>query len=316
MADRRRAIGRFTRHIYALALAITVCGLLAPTTGWAFEDNARAQALAAIDTFNQHMRQVYADTRSEMLAATTPVIIVGFDTVTLLHDGDRDEQPYTPAVYHQLKATSHMVLGMVGAVLPAVDGPADTAWLSRLAEIRDQVDTLQPHIDALDFSAAQAARQHQLLDETRAFIDDTLAGDVLDRARLGDFLRETKPLWLANMTDAAVAQLDMLHAVVSDWREAMAPEDWERLYVMVLGPRMPRAEHLQTAYFRRLLGAYAEGERVIYAENMFDATSAHNLLGVIVIDRALSELAFGDPYRMDRDALGYAAQTYLDALLP
>ncbi|NBC34825.1 MAG: hypothetical protein GVY13_19310 [Alphaproteobacteria bacterium] len=305
------------RFVPLLLAALLWLGAAVPAHAFADgEAAATPVAEAALERFNREMRGLYGEARAQMLAATGPVIVVGFETVTLLHDGERHERRYTPAIYHRLKAVVHVILGVAGATLPALEGAAEADWRTGLVRVRDEVDALAPHIGDLGFSPAQAERQRRLLEATRSFLDEALAGDTLTRGQVAGFLRDTKPLWLANVREAAAAQLDRLHGVVSDWQAAMAPADWETLYVLILGPRMPREQNLQTAYFLRRLGAWREGERIVYAENVFDIDGARNLLGVMVIDRELSRLVFGDPYRMDADALGHAAQDVLDGLLP
>jgi len=116
---------------------------------------------------------------------------------------------------------------------------------------------------------------------------------------------------LANAADAATAQLDGLHALVQQWRGEMGEAEWQRLYVVILGPRMPRAGNLQFAYFANALGNAAIDQRLFYAEGIFDVKGGLDLLATIITDRELSAAVFDDPLRMDRDLLADGAAAHL-----
>lgn len=293
-------------------VAVTLLGvdLVAPTRA----DDA---AVAELETFNKTMRGLYADGRTRLLAEARPLIVVGFDELTLMRDSGSESAPYTPVLYHRLKSVSHVVLGMIGAVTPwPRPGDNESRWREGFATIDEHAAALAGRLDGLGLDPATTARQARLLDATRRYVHAALERNAPDRDAFAAYLAEIKPDWLANATDAARAQLEAMHAAVSRWRDALSPEEWGRLRVLILGPRMPRAGNLQTAYFARLLGDDAIGTRIIYAESIFDTKQAMDLLGVVLADRYLSSLVFGDPLRMDRDLLGNLAATMLDGLIP
>jgi phage/plasmid primase-like uncharacterized protein len=87
------------------------------------------------------------------------------------------------------------------------------------------------------------------------------------------------PLLLANATDAARAQIDGLHAAFEPWRKQLSAEEWARLYVLVLGSKMPRAGNLQFSCFTCAMGQEAIDKRLVYAEGIFTADGAKQLLG-------------------------------------
>ncbi len=281
------------------------------------QDNAadRAAAVAALNEFNREMRALYANGRSVLLDATRPIILVDSDIITLITDNQTYTETYTPPVYHHLKSVAHVILGLFGALLPAVEGVDTSNWQSGLLAIDRQINRLKPHLRFV-FTPEQNAKQQRLLDLSSALIADLMRTNLLDRNNLIKQLTPIKLMWLASVDEAGKAQLDRLHAIVSAWRAQLSPEQWEKLYVVVLGPRTPRVNNLQAAYFARLLGQDELEDRVIYAENIFDMEQAMRLLGILIIDRKLSELTFEDKMRMDRDLLGNFAASYLDQLLP
>lgn len=166
-------------------------------------------------------------------------------------------------------------------------------------------------LDRLELSSSQGARQRELIDLSISYIERTLAAAQVERSALVAYGRAAAPLLLANATDAARAQLDGLHAAFEPWRRQLSAEEWARLYVIVLGPKMPRPGNLQFSYFRYAMGEAAVDKRLVYAEGIFSADGAKQLLGTLVTDRGLAEAYFDDPMRMDRDLLADAAEAHL-----
>lgn len=308
---RRRGWGRAGAALLGLAL-------LLPSVAGAAEAEPYGSGPAAVevDAFNSTMRRIYGEARGQLGAAARPVIVVGGEVTLLTADGGRDSRSYTPPAYHRLKAVDHVVLGLVGAVTPALQGLEQGAgWRQDLEAIAAAIASLEPRLDGLGLTAEQEARQRRMLSEARDYIAATLSGTGPDRQSFVALMARIKPLWLADAADAARAQLRTLDTVVDGWRARLSPEEWERLHVVVTGPRNPRVGNLQAAYFVRLLGEHGTGGRVIYAENLFDEDSALGLLDVAIMDRALSSLVFGDRYRMEEDLLGFAAGNEIDLLL-
>lgn len=288
-----------------LAAAVLLAGQPADA-----RDADTVAAEQALGRFNGAMLGLYADARAAMLAAERPLILVGAQ-IALITQGGSEVEEYVPPLYNHLKAFAHVTLGLAGALLPE-----GTDRAAKLGFLRDELAELRPHVTRLDLTPVQAARQVAMIDLIDRFIGDALAAPRVDRAALAALMRVLRPMLLDNAREAAVAQLDRLHAVVTRWRDSMAPEAWARVRVLVAGPRTPRPQNLQVAYFLRLLGEPAEGGRVIYTESVYDPQGMQNQLGVLLVDRALSSLVFGSPSRMEADLLGFVAADYLDRLLP
>src|SRR3546814_15118151 len=114
-----------------------------------------------------------------------------------------------------------------------------------------------------------------------AFIDGVLERGRVTAAEIETAARAAAPALLANGYDAARVQLDALHAKVEQWRAELGPVEWERLRVMVLGPRMPRHGTLQFEYFAYAMGRDAVGRPLIYAEGIFAPQHPLNILAPI-----------------------------------
>jgi hypothetical protein len=127
-------------------------------------------------------------------------------------------------------------------------------------------------------------------------------------ARLAVFGKLVGPWLLANAAEAARAQVDGLDAAFRDFRGQLSPDEWSRLYVIVLGFRMMRPGNLQFGYFANAMGSDAVDRHLIYGENLTTLEAGQTLLSIIVTDRGLSATFFGDPLRMDRDILADGAE--------
>jgi len=290
------------RAFFARALLAALIAISASATAQTPQD--------ALGQLNVAGRAAYADGRAVLLARTSPVIVVAFDGLILLRDGKETNDSFTPPIYHRLKSVAHLPLGLVTLLLPETPGARDGAWRQRMTELRERAVAADAAIDGFGFSPAQKTRQRGILAESLRFIDGVLATGVPNPAALDGFARSIGPALLANATDAGRAQLDALHALVQRYKREMTQEEWNRLYVLVLGAKLPRVGNVQYEYFIYALGHGAE-RRVIYAESIFDKDKALALLGTIVADRRVGVSFFDDDTRMERDLLADAAKAHL-----
>lgn len=270
-----------------------------------------AQDTTALDQLNATARGAYADGRAALSARTSPVIVVAFDELVLLRDGKETREGFTPAAYHYLKSVSHVPLGVVALLSTRTFGERDGPWRARLEDLRDKARAARSPIDELALSPAQKTRLQRILAGSLAMIDRALTAGVPDAASLSGYAHAMAPLVLANADDAAKLQLDALHALVQRWRQDLSADEWRRVYVVVLGGKLPRVGNLQYAYFVEALGPGSADRRVIYAEGIFDPPGGLALLATIVTDRSAGVAFFGDETRLERDLLSDAAKAYL-----
>jgi hypothetical protein len=275
---------------------------------------ARADALGDL---NDSFRATYAETRAGVLSRTAPVIVVAFEQLVLIDGATRRQEGFTPPLYHRLKAVAHLMF----AVQLLLDerltpGPLGAAQRARLEELATRAAAADAALPSFGFSPAQVARQHALIAAARTMIAQALASGRPSVAALETWLRPLLPQIMANVDDAAQAQLEGLHALVTRWRGELGPEAWARVDVVVLTVRQARVGNLQYAYFRRLLGPEAVGRRLIFAESVFEVDPAVALLGTILTDRVAARAFFADELRMERDLLSDAAVRIVEQMLP
>ena len=102
-----------------------------------------------------------------------------------------------------------------------------------------------------------------------------------------------------------------MHKQVMAWKAAMTAAEWAQLRVTIPGSSAPRKDNLRTQYFSRLLGENGEGERILYAEALFEESRTRNLLGSYERDTAIGSDFFEDPRSMHRDLLADGAAAHL-----
>ena len=277
------------------------------------EEKAPADPLVAL---NDASRAAYRRAKEAALAGTGPVILVEGDNLVLRHGDRRTEARFTPEVYHALKAVSHIPLALDVMLASVPDGdPLGDDFLDDLRRYRERIVDAREHIPALGLGREQAGRQTEIVLASLSFIDSLITSRTCERGPRTAYTRRMAPLVMANADDAAHAELDSLHRLVCRWRDEMAAGDWSRLTVIVMGPSLPRKDNLAVQYFARLLGESGEGQRVVYAESLFDEPKALDLLATRLVDTRIGLDFFDDPTRMHRDLLSDAAREYLGHLL-
>jgi hypothetical protein len=297
----------FVRWKPAVAVLLAGLALAEPTVAQPAPSNPAEQAA---DDLNRDLLRVYRKAKTVRLAQTSPVIVIAFGEAVLLRGGSEQRVDFTPGGYDRFKDMSHTVLGFYGAAALALADPKSD-WADAFRTLRGRAFAVLPQLAALGFTGDRLERQTRLLRAAIDFADRMLAAGAVTQEALTAYARQQAPLVLANATEAAAAQLDGLNALVQTWRAEMGEAEWQRLYVVVLGPRMPRAGNLQFQYFVNALGAPAIDQRLFYAEGILDVKGGLDLLATIVIDRELSATVFADRLRMDRDLLADGAEARL-----
>jgi hypothetical protein len=292
-----------------VALAAVAAAALAAFSAAGIADPAIDPALAAL---NKASREAYAAGREALIARTSPVIVVEFDDLLLLRDGQETRAPFTPPIYHALKSVAHLPLGIYAVLAPEASGVAPGRdWRGPLQAMREKAVAVAARADGMGFDGTQLKRTRKILDESVGFIDRTIAAGAISEDALRGYAQRVAPLTLANANDAARAQVDGLHAAFQRLRGGLGARELAQLYVLVLGSKTPRAGNLQYEYFVNALGREAADKRVIYVEGVFDRERALGVLATLVIDRRVGRDFYGEEGRMERDLLADGAEARL-----
>ncbi|MBA4016865.1 MAG: hypothetical protein C0483_06740 [Pirellula sp.] len=269
--------------------------------------------LAAI---NGEFRSTYARVRADAVAKTRPIILFDGEKFTLLQGEQRITSSLVPATYHRLKAAAHFQLmiflefqGGGAAPRPASDITRWQSWLA-LAEAAATADA------NFGLSAEQQAAQQEILRLGRSFLSEAIENRTATPEALREFCDTASPLIEQHLTWAAEIELDHYRGVLETWRKELTGVQWEQLRVVVMGSQMPRRNNRVVQLLAAMLGVAGEGDRIIYAESIYEEPRALSLLGTHIIDGAAGDAFFGDAARMSQDLLAPAAAEYVRRHFP
>ena len=272
---------------------------------------AAAQAADPLLELNAEFRQAYARARQDLLARSGPVLVVQGDNLILIRNGKRLKARAVPKLYHMFKAVAHVPLAVYVLLAMQGDGPLGAQRLTELRTYRKRLVQTAASLKERGFTEAELKRQQTIFAASLKFLDQTLREKKVQSSTLTAFARAMAPLVLANAADAARVQIDGVDKQVKAWRAEVAPAEWKRLHVLILGPALPRKGNVTVQYFARLLGERGEGQRIIYTEGIFEVPRALQSLGTRLLDTRIGADFFGDEQRMHRDLLADAAEAYL-----
>ena len=259
---------------------------------------------------NSRFHAAYAQAREELLAKQGPVIIADGDNVILLRSGQRTEVKVT-AMADIVKPIAHTPLAIHAMLALAGEAELSKERLNDLRNLRELIEPAAKSLAGRGLPEDIHLLQMQILDESAKFLDGVLANKKVKSNELLAFTRKLGPLLLTSTAYAASTQLDEMHKQVMTWKAGMTAAEWQQLRVLIPGSSAPRKDNLRTQYFARLLGEKGEGERIMYAEALFDESRALNLLGSYQFDTVIGSDFFKDPGSMHRDLLADGAAAHL-----
>lgn len=280
-------------------------------------ENLPAEPVAS-DAFRQmdkFFRSTYVQARDQTLRDTGPVIFVQSEDLILFYDGKPIKSAPPLSDYRTLTTVSHLTLTIFLLLEPYGEGPLSESRIDSLKTLQNLTKSMQSELsERLAENPDMVESQKRVIAKTLSLIKQIIAQKSWSTKDLDDFLDDVKPQILQNIKLAAKFRIDHFHRQIVIWKQNISTEDWDRLHVIVSGPAMPRKNNLAVQYFSKLLGVRGEGEKIIYAESVFQPTRAMQILGTNLLDAQIGEGYFGDPWRMHRDLLGNAAAVYLDGV--
>lgn len=268
------------------------------------------------------------ETVQRNLGLVSPVMLLHGDNLIFLYKGTSKVIEYVPAHYHLIKGIAH-----TPCTIHTLDG-LRKAGLAQPEKERQQSGLLQGILKVLaDEGVAPALKKHEplmkkCLEILKNLHRDSLASELLlCKTDLEELIQE-----------AAVVRTNALHAHVQAIKKQVCPLQWNRLAVIVMGPRMPREGELGMQYANQMIlsspemrqreqcphlnGTLTEStivskqQRLIYAESIDDVKKALELLTAELCDEDLGDGVLNDRTRMRADFLKNAVQEYVKTLYP
>ncbi len=275
----------------------------------------QSDADKAVDTFNHAMLSIFHRGQGALSEDTRPIMVIARDVIVISKDG-KATYPRSAPRYQQLKSTTHVLLGIIGAVTPWPDDDAgNDRWKREFSTISAEIDALLAAIDGLGLSQDSLASQKEMLEKARAFTEQALAQGELTREAVSKIINDTRPIWVENMRETARAELTALHSAVSSARAAMDEEDWAKMYIVHHGGSSVEDVNVVLLYLQRVMPEKVAAGQVMFAENAHGTDALANHVGYVIMQRNVGAWAFGDPARMEVDLLGYEAGSILDEMI-
>jgi hypothetical protein len=281
------------------------------TTAAVAQDGEPAADLKAA---NAAARGAYRAARERAWAEAGPIVLWDGEDLVFRYGNYRKVSQPIPPLYHDLKISGHMALGLHALLAAGGDSALTPPHLFELNRFRESIRKVRHALKSRGLTPAQLDRQEKMLDACDGYLGKVIDSQKVRQDELRDLLRGFRPILAENNLDAARAQIDGMYREMKRIREQLTDAEWKTLRVIVQGSQPPRKDNLAVQFFSRLLNEPGEGARIIYAEMLFDESKALSLLGAKLLDTRLGEDVWEDPGRMHRDLLGDAARVYLDEL--
>jgi hypothetical protein len=291
--------------------AFALLGRLAICTAVTLILQSSSRAADPFENLNAAFLQQHAEAREREWARHGPVILVEFDKLTLFNGDERKSADGIPPRYHRLKSVTHAPIAIYLLLESAADAPLDNRQRTQLQDMAARLEAVRPALVAADFSPDTLKRQSALLDQSAAFIANTLKTGSPGANGLKAFAANVRPLIDKNIEEAAELQIRAYDTQVAQWQQALPNLDWGKLKVVITGSALPRKHNLATQYFARLLGVSGECPRLVYAEGLYEEARALKLLNATAVDARAGTAFFDDPSYLHRDLMAAAAAKYL-----
>lgn len=284
-----------------------------------------ATTKSVLPELNREFRQSYTRLHELERRNCGTLAVASFKKLSLVVDGKtKDEGIGIPRIYFDLRYCAHIPFTIALKLMPDLDGPVTDALSKDLAAYRSLLLQARGDAGSEVFTLEQRIRQQKLIDRTIAFIDMVSVDTIVRSTDLKKYLDAARPIAMENSRDAAIAQIRATHEVIVKWRGSLSDEQWQQLTVVVVGTKQPRNQNVTTQYFaalfqdpRQTVAGPGESVRLIYSEMPVKGAAGvewdaeAKLAATVRLDYKLSELFFGDPWRMSIDVMADGAQEFL-----
>lgn len=277
---------------------------------------------SALKQVDDRFVEIYEHARQRVIddQKTKGLLVLVGDEMRLHHAGKRVRvfSGMQPEAYDRLKTNGHIPMAILCLLGDVANGePLPAPRLRALAAYADAVKAASADIDPVkELRAGLLDTPVHLLDRCITFMDAVLDAGCAKPDELGAFARESEEDINTALAGAARAQLNVCHERVTRIRtELLSAQEWESLWVLVLGNYMARQGELFLQYFSRVLHTPEQGDRRLVYYEGDDVELALERLGTLMLDAHASQAVFAEKDRLHRDVLADETARYLDTLL-
>lgn len=289
----------------------------------AFPLYAQADAMADLD---RAFRQAYNLAAAESLTklrSSAPVLINRFGQIALYRPGLDTPEIYSMdmSVYLQARSVSHVAPALIARLAPAAPGPLDSqrsGWLASYEQLlANAAMALRARNDIIEETKS---KQITLLETVLDVVKEIRRRGEVDEQTLRSMGTMVRPHIESNLALAATSQLEQFRRQIELWKTQYPSLNWNQAVVVIVGNHQARRNYLQRQFFDWMLGDHPDKEdRVVFAETLIPPAPLQQdlqppamvLLSKVMLDKQISQYLFDDPYTLQSDVLGGAAQNII-----
>jgi hypothetical protein len=295
--------------VVSSALSGTLSILLPPP---AVAEESISPSMESLNQLNASFRARYTNAKREIRENLGPVIFVSGDQMTLINKGAKKSERFIPEGYTYFKDVDHIPLACYVTLVNKTNRTLtaeETKDLSTFADsIRKARTTLSGTVSG---DKKELARQQFLVQLSLDFLSETVENGKVTHDQLQSFARAAAPESLQNIDNAIALQLAKMQEITDKWRSELAPDEWEKLHVILTTGHMPRRHLSAFQFFCDYLNEKEEGKRVIVMEGVDTEEAGLDLLVTHILDGHIAVDFFNEPWIMHSDLLSGGAHAWL-----
>jgi hypothetical protein len=278
-----------------------------------------------LSLINQQFHQDYNTLVKSTLAylgdSSHPVIVFTGDTLVFIYQGRRKTSRVVPQEYHQLKAISHLPLGIYTMVSAWNEGMLTDSCRVLLNRYNSVIESAKSSLASLSYEPSLLSIQQEILKYSQEYIQLLLLKDQYKQTERNIYVKKIQQYILADIDESARIELASIHRQTQIWIQEISQKKSLKLYVVIGSSHQARYRELSVQYFDRVLNEQSDGSalsenRLVFAESVFTEKGCLSVLARHIIDQEVGLVFFGDRYRMQRDLLSDSATKYINKLFP
>ncbi len=253
----------------------------------------------------------------ELGRADSPVLVIENDAAILLWNGDKEEKPFVPDLYHKVKSIGHVSFGLYITLQNNGVGRVSDELLADLAHQKELCLEALKILSKEEIPAEYMDVQSKTLENAIETINTILENGEISDSWADSFARDNSPLFLESAELCVALELDVLNDVVMKWKSQMSAAQWDALLVVICSGHQARYRNAALQYFDKVLdqkegtGARLE-DRIVYGENIHGLDAAIDILARHLMDQQSSKDLFGSKSKLQEDLMADAAESYLN----
>ncbi|MFN0009562.1 MAG: hypothetical protein ACKVXR_16820 [Planctomycetota bacterium] len=272
-------------------------------------------------------RSTYEAARDRTVTMLSTLIVSRFSDLFLFRSGMPTlEGKGIPPKYLRLHRTAHVPFVVYLKVEPYFGQPLPDTCRTELDNYKVRLEAAVPDLVNYEFTDAEQGWQKEILRETCDYLTTILQVGAAHRQEFDEYERGVHGAVMELADSAGASQVEATHRLVTEWRKLLTDQEWQRLRVLVVGPRQPRHDNAATQYFAAVFPGVSnslypgESTRVFFLESLtinrkdkaFE--EERGALAALLLDRKASTEFFNNPYRMSVDIVADGARDRIEEL--